>query len=367
MSLKVAVVGCGKIADGHIEEIRKIEGASVVAVCDLEPIMAEQIAVRYGVPAHYSDLAQLLDREKPDVVHITTPPQSHVLLGQMALDAGCHLYMEKPLAPTAAAARTLIESVQSHGRKMTINYWPNFDPPGLALRDLLRKGTLGDIVHVESFIGYNLAGVFGEALLNDVNHWVHGLPGKLFQNVLDHLLNKVALFLPDEKPEIMAKGYRLRPALNNAASDSLLDELRVILHGERVSAYATFCSHAKPVGHFLRVYGTKNTVHVDYNLRTVVLDADQKLPSAIGRLIPPFQQGWRMIGLGRANVRQFRRNEFHYFAGMNHLIAAFYRSIQEDTPPPIAYGDILRVSGWMDEIFRQVPQTADAALSGGRS
>lgn len=365
MSLKVAVIGCGKIADGHIEEIGKIEGAGVVAVCDLEPLMAEQIAVRYGIPAHYSDLATLLEREKPDVVHITTPPKFHAPLAMMAVDAGCHVYMEKPLAPTAAEARKLIDYVQSHGRKMTINYWPNFDPAGLMLRDLLQQGVLGDPVHVESFFGYNLAGPFGQALLGDTGHWVHGLPGKLFQNVLDHLLNKIALILPDDAPRIVAQGYRLRPDSGIVAQDCMLDELRLMMHGERVSAYGTFSSHARPVGHFLRVYGTRNTVHVDYNSRTVALDQDQTFPSALGRLIPPFQQGWRMLRGGRSNVRRFLHNEFHYFAGMNRLIASFYESIRTDGPLPISYRDILRVSEWMDEIFRQVPQPAGTAQNGG--
>ena len=50
MGLKVAIVGCGKIADAHVEEARKIPGVEVVAVCDQEPIMAEQLAVRYAIP-----------------------------------------------------------------------------------------------------------------------------------------------------------------------------------------------------------------------------------------------------------------------------------------------------------------------------
>ena len=81
MTLKVAIVGCGKIADGHIEEIQKMPAAArVVAVADLELLMAEQIATRYGIPAFYDDLDRLLEKERPDVVHITTPPPSHFRL-----------------------------------------------------------------------------------------------------------------------------------------------------------------------------------------------------------------------------------------------------------------------------------------------
>ena len=80
--LRVAIVGCGKIADAHVEEVGKIAGARVAAVCDRELLMAEQLAVRYGVASHYDDFARLLDEIRPDVVHITTPPQSHLALAR---------------------------------------------------------------------------------------------------------------------------------------------------------------------------------------------------------------------------------------------------------------------------------------------
>jgi predicted dehydrogenase len=354
MSLKVAVVGCGKIADGHVEEIQKLKHASLVAVCDLEPIMAEQMAVRYRVPAHYSDFDLMLAQQKPDVVHITTPPQSHVSLAQKAVASGCHVYVEKPVAFDAAQVHRLIEQVERAGRKLTVNYWPNFDPPGLALRSLLEEGALGGIVHIESYLGYNLGGAFGQALLSDPNHWVHGLPGKLFQNNLDHVLNKIAPLLPDVTPEVHAFAFRRRNMMTGDSTDEMLDELRVYIQAGTVSAYATFCSHARPAGHFLRIFGTRNSVTVDYNLRTVVLDVEQKVPSALGRLIPPFQLARTYLRQARRNARDFLGARAHYFAGMDRLISDFYTCILEDRPVPIPYAQIVRVAELMDEINSQV-------------
>ena len=86
MGLKVAIVGCGKIADGHVEELQKLSPTvKLVAVCDLEPLMAEQLATRYGIPRHYADFDKLLEVEKPDVVHVTTPPMVHKPLALRAL------------------------------------------------------------------------------------------------------------------------------------------------------------------------------------------------------------------------------------------------------------------------------------------
>ncbi|MBP8272735.1 MAG: Gfo/Idh/MocA family oxidoreductase, partial [Sphaerotilus sp.] len=99
--LRVGIIGCGKIADGHVEQIRAIGRGEVVAVCDREPLMAEQLAVRLKIPGRYDDAAEMFAKERLDVVHIATPPDSHLFLAKMAFAAGCHVFMEKPFALTA--------------------------------------------------------------------------------------------------------------------------------------------------------------------------------------------------------------------------------------------------------------------------
>lgn len=376
MTLRVAIVGCGKIADGHIEEIQKMpRAAKVVAACDLEILMAEQIAVRYGVPAYYDDLDKLLTREKPDVVHITTPPGSHLPLAIKCIDAGAHVYVEKPLAPTFPDAKRLVEHAVAAKKKLTIGYSYLFDPPAIAMRDLVRHGALGAPVHVESFYGYDLAGPFGSAIMGDAGHWVHRLPGKLVHNNLDHILSKLPDFFPDERPEeeafadplgglsIFAHGFSRREQRYGDARDDLVDELRLTILGGKASFQGTFSSHIKPTGHFTRVHGTRNTLHVDYVMRTVTLDAESKLPSAMGRLVPAFDQGAQYLKEAGKNLLRFARSDFHYFSGMNRLFAMFYESIFTGAPPPIPYRDILRISAIMDEVFQKVPQGGDG---GGR-
>ena len=94
--LKVAIVGCGKIADAHASQIQRIKGCEIVGVCDREPLMARQLYERFPVKQHFSDLTELLSEAKPDVVHITTPPESHFDIAKLCLEWGCHVYVEKP-------------------------------------------------------------------------------------------------------------------------------------------------------------------------------------------------------------------------------------------------------------------------------
>jgi len=353
MTLNIGIVGCGKIADGHMEEIRKLPCARVVAVCDLEPILAEQLALRFSVPQWYTDFDRMLSEHRLDVIHIATPPDSHLALARKSAQAGCHVFLEKPLAMNAKDGRRLIEVVQQNNRKMTINYWYNFEAPALALKEFVARGELGEPVHIESFYGYDLGDGFGQALVLDERHWVHRLPGKLFQNNLDHAINKITPFLPDKTLEIIARAYRRRES-NGDTTDGVLDELRVMILGGRVSAHVTFCSHARPAGHFMRVYGTKNTAHVDFAFRSMLVEGKQTVPSALGRLLPPFMSSWHSVRQATHNVREFAGSRFHYFAGLNRLLSLFYESILHDKQVPIAYPEITRVSEIMDEISAQV-------------
>jgi len=107
----------------------------------------------------------MLDRERPDVVHITTPPQSHLPLSRLALDAGCHIYVEKPLALNHGDAKALIDAVATAGRKMTIGYTYLFDPPALEMRAASDRGVLARWFTWKAGSAYNLAGQFGSAIL----------------------------------------------------------------------------------------------------------------------------------------------------------------------------------------------------------
>lgn len=207
MKLKIALVGCGKAAEQHITEIRKLPNASVIAVCDHEPLMAEQLAIRFGIANSYVNFQELLAVEKPDVVHIATPPQSHLELATLAVDSGCHVLLEKPLGMNYDETSRILSYVETHGRKLTVGYTYYFDPAARILRRLLADGVIGDPVHIESFLGYNLNGPFGSVVLADPNHWVHDLPGKLIHNVVDHLLNKVTEFI-DATPIVKAYSWQ---------------------------------------------------------------------------------------------------------------------------------------------------------------
>ncbi len=362
--LRVGIVGCGKIADGHVEQIRATGRGEVVAVCDSEALMAEQLAVRLGIPARHTDLAQMLATERLDVVHIATPPDSHVAIACAALKAGCHVFVEKPFALTEVQAKVILDAGTAAGRRVSVNYLYNFETPGLELEKLLAAGALGELVHLETNYGYNLAGDYGLAVMGDPAHWVHRLPGKLFHNVLDHVLAKVAAHIGDDF-SVQVLAFRRRPETGNAAVDAMPDELRFMLRGGAVTVSGLVSAHGRPVAHTLRVVGTTDTVELDYASRTLVQSARQTQPSAIGRLFPPWVQARRFMRNGWRALGMFRRHEAHYFQCMRVLLNRFYDAVEARGDDPVPHAHILRVCRAIDQMVEQMAsQTTNQRAAG---
>ena len=149
--LKVAIVGCGKIADAHASQIQRIKDCEIIAVCDTEPLMAGQLAERFQVKKHFTDLTDLLNDARPDVVHITTPPESHFKIASWCLVHGYHVYVEKPFTLNYPDAQRLIALADEKGLKLTAGHDGQFSHVTRRMRALIQEGYLGGApVHMES-------------------------------------------------------------------------------------------------------------------------------------------------------------------------------------------------------------------------
>src|SRR5690349_3385268 len=155
--LKVAIVGCGKIADAHASQINRIKDCQIVGVCDTEPLMARQLAERFRVKSAFTNLADLLNDARPDVVHVTTPPESHFKIANQCLDGGCHVYVEKPFTVNEEEAQRLIALAMKKNLKLTAGHDGQFSHVARRMRALIQGGYLGGPpVHMESYYCYEL-------------------------------------------------------------------------------------------------------------------------------------------------------------------------------------------------------------------
>jgi predicted dehydrogenase len=354
--LKVGIVGCGKIADSHAAQIQRIVGCEIVGVCDKEPLMARQLYDRYPIRQHFGDLAELLEKSKPDVIHITTPPQSHFEIAKLCLEWGCHVYVEKPFTLHEDEATKLIALANEKRLKITAGHDDQFSHVTRRMRSLVRDGFLGgEPVHMESYYCYEINSFgYAGALLVDKQHWVRRLPGKLLHNIISHGIARIAEFLTGTSPQVMAYGYT-SPFLRSMGENEIIDELRLIIcERERTTAYFTFSSQMRPLLHQFRLYGPQNGLILDQDSETLIKLRGARFKSYLEKFIPPAIMAKEHLGNLGTNLRTFMANDFHMKSGMKYLIEAFYESIVKDTPAPIPYREILLTARIMDEIFTQL-------------
>ena len=128
MVLKVGIIGCGGIANGkHLPALAQVETVALVAFCDLELARAEKAKQKYGTAdaVVFTDYQELLKLDL-DAVHVLTPNSSHAPLTIAALEAGCHVMCEKPMAKTSEEAKAMIAAAEKTGKKLTIGYQNRF-------------------------------------------------------------------------------------------------------------------------------------------------------------------------------------------------------------------------------------------------
>lgn len=359
--IKVGIIGCGKIADAHAEQIQRIPTSKIVGVCDTEELMARQLGDRFGVSHHFNNVNEMLEVTKPDVVHITTPPQSHYALAHACLNAGCSVYVEKPFTVNTTEAEDLISLAKEKKLKITAGHNAQFSPAALRMRELIHSGFLGGPpVHMESIYCYDLGDArYVKAFLGDESHWLRKLPGQLVQNIISHGICKIAEFLTDDTPSVIAHGFT-SSLLKSINEDEIIDELRVIIYASSgTTAYFTFSTQMNPVLHQFRIHGKKNSLIEDDDHQTLIKIKGGKYKSYLNHFVPPLIYAKHYVENLTYNMSRFIKRDFHMSYGMKYLIEAFHRSIADHSPVPIPYREILLTSRIMDSIFEQIKQSSE--------
>jgi UDP-N-acetylglucosamine 3-dehydrogenase len=145
--LKAAVIGVGAMGQHHARVYDQMPDVQLVGVVDANAEVGGRIAQLHHTVA-YTDYHRLLDEARPEVVTVAVPTQLHRQVALDALEAGCHILIEKPIAATEKQARELIERADVLGHKLMVGHVVRFDPAVQALKGRLEAGELGRIFQV---------------------------------------------------------------------------------------------------------------------------------------------------------------------------------------------------------------------------
>jgi predicted dehydrogenase len=147
MSLQFAIIGCGNIGQRHAEYIQQV--GQLAAVCDIDSAKAIELGKKYNAVVYFS-IEELLAKEKKlNVFVVCTPNGLHATHCIQAMNAGCHVLCEKPMALTSADCLDMISTAEKCGKQLFVVKQNRFNPPVVAVKKLLDENKLGKIFSIQ--------------------------------------------------------------------------------------------------------------------------------------------------------------------------------------------------------------------------
>jgi predicted dehydrogenase/nucleoside-diphosphate-sugar epimerase len=340
--VRVGLIGTGKMGMNHLKAIGACSGVEVVGVADPQ---ADTEALRAVLPATAviaPSLEELFAKARPDVVHIVTPPHTHGPLAKAAIEAGAHVYVEKPVTLTRAEAEELAAFAAARGKRLCAGHQCLFEHAAAEGRAAL--ASLGTIVHVESYFSFKT-----------VRRSIR--PIDQAKDILPHAVYMLVDYLRASHPGLEATPVTLLGA--DASADG--DVYGVVSLGA-CRGLLTVTLRGRPVEQYLHVVGTNGSMRVD-----LVSDAVTALvgpgASAVGALMAPYRLAGQSIARSTKGFwRRIRARKYGY-PGHRELCQAFYDSVRGGGPAAMTDASILETVG-LCETIGQALDEAEAAAEG---
>ena len=307
--LRVGIVGAGLMGKWHAHAAHNA-GGEIVGVADTNQNQAVQLAKRHQTAQSFGDLREMLNQKSLDVLHICTPTSSHYATAELALQANINLFIEKPLALTAAET----EHLYSLGAENNLHLCPAHQ---FAFQHCVQKAKkmmtrIGKVIHLQATIFSAGGAGLADRHLDSIAADILPHPLSLFQTFLDGKLSEEAWDVS-------------RPQCG---------ELRISGYAHDVSLSIFVSMNARPTINSLQIIGTNGTIHLDLFHDFAVLDRGKV--SKGRKILHPFNSAVKKFSAATFNlVRRTVQFESAY-PGLRRLVNNFYQALREGTESPIS-------------------------------
>jgi predicted dehydrogenase/nucleoside-diphosphate-sugar epimerase len=337
--LRVAFLGAGQMARQHVNAIRRHAVASVVVgVHDRAQGPAAEFAAQASTVAFPSTEA-LLAEARPDVVHICTPPRAHFEGARAALDAGAHVYVEKPFALTGDDARVLLDLARSRRVLVCAGHQLVRDHAFETL--CAGAADLGALVQVDSEFAFRPVGAWA------TRAGARGLAAQAV-DILPHplytLVDVLERFAPGDAP------------INLAWAHGSASDLQAVLKAGDIVGRLSVSLRARPVASSLTLKGTRGSLTCDF-VRSIVVGAANPGTEALEKVLNPMVEGIQLISRTAASVARRLRTGQSY-PGLGELLEAFHGAVKRGEASPVTPEHLIRVTGLFEQLVGTIERGA---------
>jgi len=340
--LKAAVIGCGTIAYEHLPYLAKSPIVDLVAVCDRSNAAATFVQKKFRAGSAFTDHKAMLLEATPDIVHVLTPPHTHVQIARDCLDAGAHVICEKPMAGTADETANLLAHAATRGRSLFESRNYLFNDQVIDIERIIAGGQLGEIREIDLILSLDfLAGPFGDLNLEG--------PGVDLQAgaVHDFLPHLAYLFLVFARRSGDVSDVQGRLANLSGNDRAAFDHLDALVVAGQVRGRIRITSDVGPDSFRIYVRGTVASLESDLFNPFLRIDG----PPDVGKrsFIGQMKNGFSLIRAGSRNLRNkvLQHGTYH---GMPRMLDAIYRSLVSATVPPFTPQQMIDTARLVDRL-----------------
>jgi scyllo-inositol 2-dehydrogenase (NADP+) len=201
--VRVGLLGYGAIGHEHSRAIRSVDGLELTAVCDSSDLRLEAAVKAAPGVTTLAQADDLLARDDVDLIVVSTPPNTHARWALQAIRSGKHVVVEKPFAIRTEEADAVMAAADANGRLAAVYQNRRFDADHQAVRRVVDSGVLGDIFHIETFVG-------GYGHPCNLWHSDEGVSGGAFYDWGSHVLDQILDIVPTEIEYVTAATQKSR-------------------------------------------------------------------------------------------------------------------------------------------------------------
>jgi nucleoside-diphosphate-sugar epimerase/predicted dehydrogenase len=338
--VRVGLVGCGRISAYHLAALHPLAGVEVVAVCDLDEKLARRTASRYGIPRCYGDMETMMQETSPDVVHLLTPPHTHLALARIAARHRAHMYIEKPFAVNEAEARELLELGREAGVQICPGHSRLFDPAFVEACRRVRSGEIGRVISVRAEQGFTYEASARSAVIP----WSYSYDWGTFDNLICHPLYLACHFFSEPgRPQVAAFN-------TGSVREAGVEEIRVLIPSKTGIAEVSLSLSSSPEVNRVEIVGTQGRIMADWQTMTVLTSRASGLPSALSRFTANFGTAADLAKSGMATLFGIATGRVKRYVGLRTIIARFYEALRANGAPPVPAEEGVLNARLMDQI-----------------
>lgn len=320
----VGVVGCGLIADTHVEAILAACPNTAISVCDPLAGKAELLRRKYKLKSAYLSIDELLEREKPFSMHILSPPRLHVEHAIKSMDSGAHVLVEKPVALTTEEVDELYRFAREHAKILCADHSLLRQPSIVKMMEIMKEEPANKVLHVNCFYGMDLDSMTYAAIHQ--KHWKRSLPGGPLIDTAIHPIS-LAVELTGQPSEIRTRYFGFRGSA---------EELHFCWAGDKGIASVTVSMNAQPFRRVSEVVTNRYTFTIDHSTETLVVLDSGMGPKALRKVMRNMTYGYQLTASTIKTVAGVVRGILKENPGTRSVVEQYYRHIDGEGELPVS-------------------------------